>query len=87
MTAAEIIALKTAIRNEMIRRSGYGSLSTNSGYGYADRNQSINYSSSSYNFSQTPVDGNPILTEHGQKTVDLLLNINQVGNLERVEQK
>lgn len=81
MTAEEIIEIKQAIKNEMARRSGYGSLSTNGGYGYADPNQSVNYSSSTYDFSTTPVGGQPQLAEHGQKTVDLILKINQKGDL------
>ena len=38
MTAEEIIEIKQAIKTEMTRRNGYGSLSTNGGYGYADPN-------------------------------------------------
>lgn len=36
MTAEEINSLKTAIKTEMARRNGYGSLSTDGGYGYAN---------------------------------------------------
>ena len=84
MTAQELIALKTAVKTEMARRSGYGSLSTNGGYGYADKNQSVNYSSSTYDFSATPTSGGSVLAEHGQKTIDLILKINEVGDLKPV---
>lgn len=67
MTADEVISLKSAIKTEMARRNGYGSLSTDSGYGYAagpDASQT-NYADASYDFITTPTNGGIIKAEHG----------------------
>lgn len=67
ITAEKVIELKAKIKAEMSRRNGHGSLEK-----YAD---------SSYNFTITPVKGELIKAEHGQKTVDLLLKIEDYGDL------
>lgn len=84
MTAAQVIALKAKIKAEMARRKGYGSLSTSTGYNYAKKDSAVNYSGTAYDFTTTPTKGGTVLTEHGQKTVDLLLRIAERGNLKKV---
>lgn len=60
MTAAEIISLKAAVKSEMLRRaSSIGGLAT--------------YGGNNYDFSTMPVTDGAVKTEHGQKTVNLLL--------------
>lgn len=73
LTAAQVIELKAKIKSEMARRKGYGSLSAQSSYGYAVPGSAKDYSSTAYDFTITPVSGNAMLAEHGQKTIDLLL--------------
>lgn len=70
MTAEQVKELKAKIKDEMLRRNGNGSLAE--------------YGSSSYDFSVVPQTGNQILTEHGQKTIDLLLRIEDYKDLKLV---
>jgi len=72
LTTAEIISLKSKVKAEMARRSGYGSLSS--------------FAGTTYDFTTTPTKGGAILAEHGQKTIDLLLQIKDNGNLKFVKQ-
>ena len=72
MKANEINTLKQNIKKEFSRRNGYGSLQQ--------------YAGSAYDFSTTPVDGKPILEEHGKKTIDVLLAVKDVGDLHFVKQ-
>ena len=72
ITAEKVIELKAKIKAEMLRRNGHGSLEK--------------YAGSSYDFTITPVKGELIKAEHGQKTVDLLLKIEDYGDLTLSEQ-
>ena len=67
ITAEKVIELKAKIKAEMLRRNGHGSLES--------------YGGSSYDFTITPVKGELVKAEHGQKTVDLLLKIEDYGDL------
>lgn len=67
ITAEKVIELKAKIKAEMLRRDGHGSLAT--------------YGDSTYDFTTNPVIGELIKAEHGQKTVDLLLKIEDYGDL------
>ena len=67
LTAAQAIELKAKIKAEMLRRNGFGSLAE--------------YGTSSYDFTENPTKDELIMTEHGQKTVDLLLKIEDYGDL------
>ena len=72
ITAEQVIELKAKIKAEMLRRNGHGSLAT--------------YGDSTYDFTTNPVIGELIKAEHGQKTVDLLLKIEDYGDLTLSEQ-
>ena len=67
-TISEINSFKTALKKELARRANplAGSVSK--------------YSAASYDFSEVPASGVIIKTEHGQKTIDLLLQIKDVTN-------
>ena len=71
LTASEFIALKNKIKAEMARRNGYGSLA--------------DYAGSEYDFTTTPAAGQPILTEQGQKVVDLALAVTDIPGLVKVK--
>lgn len=71
ITANELLALKIKVKKEMQRRSGYGSLA--------------NLANSSYDFVTEPVKGQIIKEEHGKKTIDLLLQIKDKGDLKFVQ--
>ena len=94
MTAAQVIELKAKIKADMARRNGYGSLSTDGGYNYARQDEAVDYSSADFDFTVAPEaydrenesESMTFLAEHGQKTVDLLLQINDHGDLKPVEQ-
>ena len=73
MTADELLKLKAAIKAEMLRR--------NAPIGGLDA-----YGSSSYDFSSTPVSGGVVKADIGKKTVDLLLKIQDHGDLVNTEQ-
>ena len=66
MTAAEIISIKERIKAEFARRNGYGSVDQ--------------YTNSIYDFNIMPETGKAILEEHGQKTLDLLLEVGEISN-------
>jgi hypothetical protein len=72
MTSAELKTLKSKIKAEMTRRNGFGSLST--------------YGGSAYDFTVQPAAGGKILPEHGQKTIDLLLQIKDYSGLKLVKE-
>lgn len=61
MTVNDVKNVKAAIKAEMLRRNGYGSLAA--------------YGGSSYDFSQAPAVGQKTKPEYGEKTIDLLLKI------------
>ena len=67
LTASQINALKTKVKSEMARRGYYGSLSK--------------FSGSDYDFISKPVSGGPILTEHGKKIIEPLLNVTDIDGL------
>lgn len=83
LSASEINTLKQKIKTEMARRSGYGSLSSNGGYDYAVPGENINYAGAAFDFVEIPSSNGPVLKEHGEKTIDLLLRIDDYGNLEK----
>lgn len=72
MNTSELKSLKAAIKAEMQRRNGFGSLST--------------YGTSTYDFTVQPVAGGKIKPEHGQKTIDLLLKIEDYKDLKLVKE-
>lgn len=71
MTAETVNQIKAKIKAELLRRNGHGSVAS-----YADV---------SYDFLTIPATDNWVLTEQGQKTVNLLLKIEDYGNLFRSE--
>lgn len=74
MTAEEFIKLKQKLKKELSRRNGNGSVSE-----FADPKYD-------FNENDRPVSREVIMTEQGQKVIDLALKINDVGNLKNVEQ-
>ena len=70
ITASEIIDIKSKIKAEMTRRSGYGALNE--------------FGGESYDFATTPTADSIISAEQGQKVVDLLLKITDLPNLQNV---
>ena len=71
MTTEQVKQLKAKIKDEMLRRNGNGSLA--------------NYGASSYDFSTTPTAGSGVKAEYGQKTINLLLQIEDYGDLSLVK--
>ena len=67
LSADEILNLKARIDTELVRRSYNGSLS--------------NYANSDYNFEINPSSNNPIYMEQGQKIMEQILQINDIGDL------
>lgn len=68
ITASDINTLKTNLKAELKRRNNsWGSLTA--------------YAGTSYDFSTAATTSNKILLEHGQKTQDLILLINDYGDL------
>lgn len=67
MKASELISIKAALKAEMLRRNGFGSLAE--------------FGGSAYDFAVAPGIGVKTKPEHGQKTIDLLLKIEDYGNL------
>ena len=49
----------------MARRNSYGALTTGGSYNYAEKDNPVNYASSDYDFTVTPVSGGEVLAEHG----------------------
>lgn len=70
MTTEQVKQLKAKIKAEMLRRDGNGSLAS--------------YGSSSYDFSATPTAGSSVKAEYGEKTINLLLQIEDYGDLSLV---
>lgn len=68
MTASQIVALKAAVKAEMLRRKYTGSVTA--------------YGSSEYDFTTPPVTGTQVLTEHGVKIINPILAIKDVPGLE-----
>lgn len=71
VTADEINALKQKVKTEMARRSGYGSLAMLAG--------------ATNDFASVPAPGKRILAEHGQKTINPLLQVADVPGLVLVD--
>lgn len=67
MNSTDVKNLKTKIKAEMLRRDGVGSLTE--------------FGTSTYDFTIVPAAGVKVLEEHGKKTVDLLLKIEDYGDL------
>ena len=72
ITAQQLNAIKARVKAEMLRRCGYGSL--------------YSYGAASYDFTVTPSAGTKVLTEQGQKVIDLILKIEDVPDLINVQQ-
>lgn len=70
MNTSELKELKAAIKAEMQRRNGFGSLAE--------------YGTSTYDFTVTPVKDGKIRPEYGQKTIDLMLKIKDYPGLKLV---
>ena len=66
MTASEINEIKSRIKIEFEKRCGYGPV-----------NQ---YTDSFYDFDTVPEVNKRILSEHGEKTLDLLLEVGEISN-------
>lgn len=71
LSVARIINIKERLRAALLRRKYYGDLSS--------------LASSSYDFNNIPQLNGLILSEHGQKTINLLLNATNLGNLKKIE--
>ena len=54
ITSEQLRNLKAAIKSEMARRGGYGSLSSDSGYGYAKDGVAVDYSGPNFDFAAPP---------------------------------
>ena len=67
MDVNKVIELKGKVKNEMLRRNGYGSVS--------------NLGSDTYDYNVQPQVGEMILEEHGKKIIDPLLAITDHGDL------
>lgn len=67
VTAQQANTLHAKIKAEMLRRNGHGSLTS--------------YGGSGYNFTKAPTVGELVEVEHGDKTIDLLLKIEDFGDL------
>lgn len=72
MKASDLTTLKAAIKAEMLRRNGFGSLAE--------------FGGTTYDFTVAPAVGVKTKPEHGQKTIDLLLKIEDYGNLVLVKE-
>lgn len=70
LSAGKINELKSEVKALMLKRTGYGSIQT---YGGAE-----------YDFSSIPAKDTVIKTEHGIKTVNLILQINDYPGLSAV---
>ena len=83
LKAEEINQLSQLLQNECARRKYYGSLSTNTGYGFAESpSVATNYASSAYSVNVNVND--PILTIHGENTINILLKIKNYDDIEPV---
>lgn len=71
MRASDLAAMKAAIKNELSRRNGFGSVAQ--------------YAGAQYDLSKQPSIGEKIRPEYGQKTIDLLLRICDYGDLRKVQ--
>lgn len=67
LSAQKMIELKSEVKALMQERTGYGSLAS--------------YGESTWDFTTTPTADQPIKLEHGRKTVNLVLNINDYPGL------
>lgn len=72
VTAQQANELHEKIKAEMLRRNGHGSLAS--------------FGGSDYNFTKAPTVGELVEVEHGDKTVDLILQIEDFGDLILSEQ-
>ena len=71
LSAKDINTLKAKIKSELLRRDGNGSLAV--------------FAGSDYDFNLVPEAGSPVMAEHGQKTIDLILKIAPVNGLKEVK--
>lgn len=71
MKASDLKDIKEAIKAELKRRDGYGDVSS--------------YASTQYDITDYPKAGEKIKSEHGQKTIDLLLKITDYKDLSSVQ--
>lgn len=71
LSASRLVNIKERLRAALARRKYYGNVSA-----LAD---------ASKNFTVVPQLGGLVLSEHGQKTIDLLLSITNAGNLKKIE--
>ena len=70
LSAQEVLALKVRIKEEMLRRSGYGSLAE---FGRSD-----------YDFEHVPEEGSTVFKEHGEKTNNLALQVSDIVGVKYV---
>lgn len=70
LSPTDMINLKAKIKAEMIRRNGYGDIST--------------FGTSTYDFVTPPVLNKVVIVEQGQKVVDLALKIKDIPNLKNI---
>lgn len=71
LSVAYINNLKARLKAALVKRKYYGDLS--------------GLASSTYDFSTKPQLNGLVLSEHGQKTINLLLNATSLGNLKKIE--
>lgn len=71
LSIAYINNLKARLKAALVKRRYYGDLSS--------------LASSANDFSTTPQLNGLVLSEHGQKTINLLLNVTNLGNLKKIE--
>lgn len=81
VTAEEFKALKSKIKEEMNRRclAGLDERETPVDFGSLRK-----FASTEFDFTEIPIKGEKILTEHGEKTINLLYEIKDLDNLEYV---
>lgn len=71
ITSYDFEQLKSLIKAEFSRRNGNGSL--------------VPYTGIDYDFNNKPIVNGPILVEHGEKTVNLLLDVVNIDNFSKVQ--
>lgn len=80
ISRSDLVTLKSKIKSEMLRRNGFGSSSKlwtpSTAFGSMSE-----YGGSEYDFTHSPLKGEKIHKEYGEKTVDLLLKVRDYDNL------
>lgn len=71
VTAARFNSLKARLKQVFKNRKYYGDISK--------------FGNNTYDFSISPTDGSIILSDQGVKVINLILNINDVGSLKKIE--